>query len=118
MLLIAACAVPVAGQERRGPIAGVVVDPMAAVVVAATVVVEGDGGRTVTVRTSVDGRFSIQDPPAGVLVLRVTATASRTRCCPTRRFPLLAFAVPQSLPAGWSMWNRRTDARRCLRRLG
>ena len=77
VLLIAtgfASAAPAAGQERRSPITGVVVDPSDAVVVAAVVIVEGDGGRTVAVRTSVDGRFIIPDPPAGVLVLRVTAT--------------------------------------------
>ena len=74
LTLAAVFAGPAAGQDRRGPITGLVVDPSAAVVVGAAVAVEGDGGRTVTVRTSADGRFSIPEPPAGVLVLRVTAT--------------------------------------------
>jgi outer membrane receptor protein involved in Fe transport len=74
LMMATAFAARGAGQDRRGPITGLVVDPSAAAVAGATVMVEGDAGRTVTVRTSVDGRFSIPDPPAGVLVLRVTAT--------------------------------------------
>jgi outer membrane receptor protein involved in Fe transport len=75
-LLIAGLALTAraAGQERQGPITGVVVDPSGGVIVAAVVVVEGDRGRAAAARTSVDGRFIIPDPPAGILALRVTAT--------------------------------------------
>lgn len=116
LLLGVGLVAPAAGQEHRGPITGVVIDPSAAVVVGASVVVEGDGGRTVTVRTSVNGTFSIPDAPSGVLVLRVTASGFADATLPVdqsgaSREPLRIVLQPAGLFETVTVTASRSDER-------
>ncbi|MBV9480423.1 MAG: carboxypeptidase regulatory-like domain-containing protein [Acidobacteria bacterium] len=73
VLLTGALVSPVMGQKSSGAIRGQVTDPSGAAVTNATVVVQGPGGSSRTVRTDRAGQYEVAPLAAGQYSLKATA---------------------------------------------